>query len=244
MSSYPSHRTRSHQIVAGTTTGRPSVARRLVVIAAIVTAGLSTLAIPASVQAAPATPITTQNRSQTRARMPDVLADQAAQALALVKRFEQTGDVLALNAFDRARDEIAAGVAGRLQLDPGAMQRAWRDADFAHQTALIAAMGQLGVAYRRNTSRPGVSFDCSGLTTYAWAQAGFELTRQSSAQIRAAAPRDRSTAQAGDLVQYPGHVMIWLGVDLAVVHAVMPGRPVEVDIVRDRSSLRWGDPTG
>jgi hypothetical protein len=49
---------------------------------------------------------------------------------------------------------------------------------------------------------------------------------------------------AGDLVQYPGHVMIYLGVDRAVVHAVMPGRPVEVDVVKARRNLKFGDPTG
>ena len=112
------------------------------------------------------------------------------------------------------------------------------------KTALAAALSQLGVAYRRNTSKPGVGFDCSGLTSYAWAQAGFDLARQSTAQIRAAAPRDLETAMAGDLVQYPGHVMMYLGVDRAVVHAVMPGRPVEVDVVKARRNLKFGDPTG
>ena len=223
---------------------RSGAVRRLLVLAAIATAGVTTLAVPTAAHAAPVAPIAAQNRPQKPTRLPDVIADQASQALAMVKRFEQTGDRLALSGFDRARDDIAAAVAARLGLEASAMQDAWRAADLEHQTAVIAAMGQLGVSYRRNTSRPGVGFDCSGLTTYAWAQAGHELTRQSTAQIRAAAPRNRSTAQAGDLVQYPGHVMMWLGVDLAVVHAVMPGRPVEVDNVRDRSSLRWGDPTG
>jgi cell wall-associated NlpC family hydrolase len=38
--------------------------------------------------------------------------------------------------------------------------------------AVSAAMSQQGVPYRYATSSPGVSFDCSGLTHYAWAQAG------------------------------------------------------------------------
>ena len=118
---------------------------------------------------------------------------------------------------------------------PGALQ---------DEAALIAALSQLGVWYQRNTSRAGVSFDCSGLTTWAWGQAGFELKRQSSAQIKAAAPRDPETAQAGDLLQYPGHVMMWLGVDLAVVHAIQPGKPVSVDVIKARRNLRYGDPTG
>ena len=45
--------------------------------------------------------------------------------------------------------------------------------------AIQAAQGQLGVSYRYATSKPGVSFDCSGLTHYAWGQAGVYLPRNS-----------------------------------------------------------------
>ena len=181
---------------------------------------------------------------QGRARQADAVADQAAQALSLAQRYQETGDAAALASFEQLLDLMAVTIAGRVALDPAEMQRAWSEADLEHQTALAAALSQLGVAYRRNTSKPGVGFDCSGLTSYAWAQAGFDLARQSTAQIRAAAPRDLETAMAGDLVQYPGHVMMYLGVDRAVVHAVMPGRPVEVDVVKARRNLKFGGPTG
>ena len=61
-----------------------------------------------------------------------------------------------------------------------------------------------------------------------------------------AAARTRETARAGDLVYYPGHVMIWLGVDNLIVHAVQRGRPVEVGHVTDRRvrRLKWGNPIG
>src|SRR5918993_1102634 len=42
-------------------------------------------------------------------------------------------------------------------------------------TAINAAMSQLGVPYQYATSDPGVGFDCSGLTHYAWGQAGVYL---------------------------------------------------------------------
>jgi cell wall-associated NlpC family hydrolase len=216
--------------------------RRAIVTAALVSASVSTLALPVATPAlaAPAS-ITASNG---RARQADTIADQATQALLTLRRFSETGDAALLANFDQTRDLLAIAVAGRLGLDAAQLQRAWRSADLEHQTALVAALSQLGVSYRRNTSNPGVSFDCSGLTTWAWAQAGRELTRQSTAQIRAAAPRDASTAQAGDLLQYPGHVMLWLGVDLAVVHAIQPGKPVAVDTIKPRRNLRWGDPTG
>ena len=72
----------------------------------------------------------------------------------------------------RLAHTIAVTVAERLGLDAEALESAWRNADFAHQEALMAAFSQLGVPYRHNTSKAGVGFDCSGLTTYAWAQAG------------------------------------------------------------------------
>jgi cell wall-associated NlpC family hydrolase len=217
---------------------------RAVVAAALATAGVSTMALPLAgplvVQAAPASAAS----GQSRARLTDPVADQAAQALALAKRYQETGEQAALTSFEQTLDLIAVAIAGRVALDPAEMQRAWAEADLEHQTALVAALSQLGVAYRRNTSNPGVSFDCSGLTSYAWSQAGLELTRQSTAQIRSAAPRDLETAMAGDLVQYPGHVMMYLGVDRAVVHSVMPGRPVEVYMVKARRTIKFGDPTG
>jgi cell wall-associated NlpC family hydrolase len=106
-------------------------------------------------------------------------------------------------------------------------------------------MTQVGVPYRHNTSKEGVGFDCSGLTTFAWARAGVSLVRQSGQQISNAEPLDRSTAKAGDLVQYPGHVMMYLGVGDAVIHSVMSGRTVELDTISERqaSRVRFGDPT-
>ena len=228
----------SHQLFS-----RRSV-RRVVVAAALATASVSTLALPIAgpltAHAAPASVSSTQGR----ARQADAVADQAAQALSLAQRYQETGDAAALASFEQLLDLMAVTIAGRVALDPAEMQRAWAEADLEHQTALVAALSQLGVPYRRNTSKPGVGFDCSGLTSFAWSQAGLDLTRQSTAQIRAAAPRELETAMAGDLVQYPGHVMMYLGVDRAVVHAVMPGRPVEVDVVKARRNLKFGDPTG
>ena len=50
---------------------------------------------------------------------------------------------------------------------------------------------------------------------------------------------------AGDLIHYPGHIMMYLGVDDAIVHSVQTGRTVEVDTLsqRHRDRVRWGDPT-
>jgi cell wall-associated NlpC family hydrolase len=213
--------------------------RRFILAGALATATASTVALPQVALAAP-----TGVSASSRAAEVDPVAAQAVQALATLQRGLVGHDASALKSYDATRDRIAGEIAGRLMIDPAVMQAAWQRADREHQQAILAALTQLGVPYRRNTSKAGEGFDCSGLTTYAWGQVGFVLQRQSSAQIRAAAPRDQATAQAGDLVQYPGHVMIWLGVDRAIVHAPYSGRNVEVDYVSARRSLRWADPTG
>lgn len=216
----------------------PRTRRRLAAMA-FVAVGVGTLAAPvADAAPAPAAPI----EVSSKARIADPIADQAGVAFATLGRYVETGDAPSLASYEQQRDDIAVAVAARLGIDPARMQTAWRTADIHHQQALMSALTQLGVPYRRNTSKPGVSFDCSGLTTYAWGQAGYTLTRQSSAQIRAAEPRTADTAQAGDIVQYPGHVMMWLGVDNTIVHAVGSGRSVELDTT-SRKSVRFGDPT-
>ena len=118
------------------------------------------------------------------------------------------------------------------------MYYAWAAADPSHQSALLTALSQVGVSYHRNSSKPGVAFDCSGLTAYAWEQAGVALAHQSGRQIRNVAARTHDTAQAGDLVYYPGHVMMWLGVDNLIVHAADPARDVEVTDMSDRRASR------
>jgi cell wall-associated NlpC family hydrolase len=110
---------------------------------------------------------------------------------------------------------------------------------------LIAALTQVGVPYKRLAMKPGIGFDCSGLTSFAWSQAGFNIPHNSTRQIRAADPRTFDTAQAGDLLRYPGHVMMWLGVGQAVIHSPQPRQFVEVKILNTRSMKRstFGDPS-
>ncbi len=173
----------------------------------------------------------------------DGLAPVAVSALGVLQTFNKTGDDATWQDYRETRDAIATEIAGRLSVEPTRMIAAWHNADIPHQMALMAAFTQLGVPYRRNTSKQGVGFDCSGLTTYAWGVAGATLTRQSGAQIRAASPRTADTAMAGDLMYYPGHVAIYLGVDRTMVHSPQSGRTVEVAHM-SRKSPRFGNPIG
>lgn len=178
------------------------------------------------------------------------LADEPLAALA---RFaldtqmlvERSADTAAAARFGHLRDAVAAQIGNRLAIDPLAVQLAWESADIAHQIALLAALTQLGTPYHRFAESPDEGFDCSGLTGWSWAQAGVAIPRSSWEQIRAAESLTSGSAQAGDLVYYPGHIMMWLGVGRAVVHARQTGDPVMVDFFAERrvDHVLYGAPT-
>ncbi len=172
---------------------------------------------------------------------PSVVAASTA-ALGAFDTFSATGTPGAFVSYVTARDATADTVAMEMRLDPAVLRAAWAKADMAHQEAVLAALTQLGVPYRAMRNDPGVGFDCSGLTSWAWARAGVEIAHQSSAQISAARRVDEASAVAGDIVQYPGHVMLYLGVDRAIVHASNPVQDVELSYVP--RSVRYGDPEG
>lgn len=166
-------------------------------------------------------------------------AEAAVEALDAYVASESVADERTL-AFHRG---AAARYAAReLGYDELAMVDAWSTTTLEHQRAVLAALTQVGVPYRTNTSMEDEGFDCSGLTTYAWQGSGYELYRQSGSQISEAKSLTRDEAKAGDLVHYPGHVMMYLGVDDAIVHSIQTGRTVEVDVFR-RDNVSFGDPT-
>ena len=177
--------------------------------------------------------------------MAPIVTTSARRALDSYDEWVGSGDASDYRTFVWFRTQAAQYAAIELGYPQDEMVEAWASTPTGHQLAVLAAMTQIGVPYRTNSSQENVGFDCSGITTFAWSRAGVQLTRQSSAQIREAAPLDRSSAKAGDLVQYPGHVMMYLGVGDAVIHSVMRGRTVELDTISERrsKSVRFGDPT-
>ncbi len=110
--------------------------------------------------------------------------------------------------------------------------------------AIQAALGQLGVPYRYAQASPGVAFDCSGLTYYAWAQAGITLPRNSRMQAAAIPRVPIAAAQPGDLIFYYSpisHVGIYLG-NGQLVHAPNTGSYVKVTNVRWSKVVAVGRP--
>ena len=81
-------------------------------------------------------------------------------------------------------------------------------------TVVNAAMTQLGVPWVFARSDPGVAFDCSGLTMWAWGTVGVGMPHQSRAQAASFPSVPSASAQPGDLVFYYSpisHVGIYMG---------------------------------
>lgn len=118
----------------------------------------------------------------------------------------------------------------------------------AAQTAIDAAMGYLGIPYAwggGGSWGPGpglapdegvVGFDCSGLTQYAYAEAGVAIPRNSRAQYAALPKVSAGNLQPGDLVFWASdpsnpstihHVAIYLG-NGRIVQAPESGDVVKV----------------
>lgn len=104
-----------------------------------------------------------------------------------------------------------------------------RSPSAAGQRALRYAMRQLGKPYAMGKAGPD-AFDCSGLTSRAWAHAGHPIPRTSQAQWRELPRVPLNRLRPGDLVVYfpdASHVGLYAGGG-KVVHAPRPGRAVEV----------------
>ncbi|CAB4825202.1 MAG: hypothetical protein F2737_12080 [Actinobacteria bacterium] len=135
-------------------------------------------------------------------------------------------------------------VAGKVSA--GRLADAWSTASRQRMIALLSALTQVGVPYRARRAAAGVGFDCSGLTSWAWAQGGRYLPHQSLRQIRTIRRSTKAEVLPADLLYYPGHVMLALGVGAAMVHAPYPGRSVEVSPATGRWEriVRVGTPDG
>ncbi len=87
-------------------------------------------------------------------------------------------------------------------------------------------------------SSPGAGFDCSGLTSWAWAQAGVRLPRVAAAQYAALPKVDVGALQPGDLVFFakPGQEIHHVG--MYVGDGMMVNAPHTGALVRVQSAFR------
>lgn len=102
---------------------------------------------------------------------------------------------------------------------------------------LRAALSRLGRPYVWGATGPD-QFDCSGLTQWAYAQAGVRLDRTTYQQIHDGIPVSPAHIRPGDLV-FPtvGHVQLALG-DNLVIEAPHPGAVVRISRLGAQVAIR------
>jgi peptidoglycan DL-endopeptidase CwlO len=101
-------------------------------------------------------------------------------------------------------------------------------------TAVAAALSKRGSPYVWGAKGPNV-FDCSGLTQWAWAQAGVRLGADTYTQVDQGVPVAPGDVRAGDLIfprysfdgRGPGHVQLAIS-PTEVVHAPQSGDVVRI----------------
>ncbi|MEU7556765.1 C40 family peptidase [Streptomyces eurythermus] len=121
----------------------------------------------------------------------------------------------------------AARKAQTAWLDTGVLKDAHDQASAPGEKAVKFATAQLGKPYVWGAEGPD-SFDCSGLTSQAWAAAGHPVPRTSQEQWRQLPHVDVKDMRPGDLVIYfddASHVALYIG-DGTIIHAPRPGRTV------------------
>jgi len=112
-------------------------------------------------------------------------------------------------------------------------------------TALAAAESQIGVPYVWGGESPGRGFDCSGLTQWAWRQAGVSLPRTAAAQYGATAHVPLSDLQPGDLLFWGfggiSHVGMYVGGG-EIVNAPQTGELVRIEAIWNDGLVGAGRP--
>ncbi|MCL8014999.1 C40 family peptidase [Streptomyces sp. AS02] len=114
-------------------------------------------------------------------------------------------------------------------LDSGILKDLDTKASEQGRKAVEYATAQLGKPYEWGAEGPK-TYDCSGLTSQAWASAGSGIPRTSQEQWKQLKRIDIEDMRPGDLIIYNGdasHVALYVG-DGAIIHAPRPGRTVTV----------------
>lgn len=183
-----------------------TIARRLTA-ASVAAAGLGLMAPGA----ATATEVVIPN-TDFRASVPGIENVQGIQNIPNVEQY-----IPSLNSSAPAQAAAAAGLPAPA---PAANQT-------AGQKIVDAARSKIGAPYAWGAAGPA-SFDCSGLTTWAYAQAGKSIPRTSQAQASAGQNVPLNALQPGDIIVYysgASHVGIYTG-NGTIIDALNSGSPV------------------
>ncbi len=195
-----------------------------------------------------------QAAQQTVANQQATLARVKGQIGTLVAQ-RQAAEAAASHAAFLARQAAAAAAAARNPVtspsrgnDPSVPVRPVLPnlpASGGAATALAAAESQIGVPYVWGGESPGRGFDCSGLTQWAWRQAGVSLPRTAAAQYDAIPHVPLSDLQPGDLLfwGYGGisHVGMYVGGG-DIINAPETGELVRIEPIWNSGLVGAGRP--
>ncbi|MFF8290818.1 NlpC/P60 family protein [Streptomyces sp. NPDC016309] len=159
-------------------------------------------------------------QARTKKRIETKIA--AAKALESRLQAEERARLERLERDEQARAQTA-------WLGSGVLKGIGGSASPQGRKAIAFASAQLGKPYVWGAEGPG-SYDCSGLTSQAWAAAGKGIPRTSQEQWRLLPRIDIKDMRPGDLIIYhadASHVGMYIG-DGAIIHAPRPGRNVTV----------------
>lgn len=154
-------------------------------------------------------------------------------------------------AWERQQARAAAAAAASapaagsssVQAAPAAPVSVNVDSNSAAGVAVNTAVAQVGKPYQWGAAGPS-SFDCSGLTMYAWAHAGVSLPHSSAAQYSATTRVSTSALEPGDLLFYYSpihHVAMYIGGG-RMVEAPYTGATVRVVPMRTSDLVGAGRP--
>ncbi|MEU3857149.1 NlpC/P60 family protein [Streptomyces sp. NPDC028722] len=171
------------------------------------------------------------------ARWKELEADRKTRAAAQrkIRRQIDTAEKLQSRLEKKEKERLAqlereaAAKAQTAWLDTGVLDRADGRTSVQGGEAVRYATAQLGKPYVWGAEGPD-SFDCSGLTSQAWAAAGHPVPRTSQEQWRQLPHVDVGDMRPGDLIIYfddASHVAMYIG-DGRIIHAPRPGRTVTV----------------
>jgi cell wall-associated NlpC family hydrolase len=134
-------------------------------------------------------------------------------------------------AAQNAAAEAAAGAADTSGGSGGGTNFSPPNVNGAAGTAINYAYGALGSTYVWGSAGPS-AYDCSGLTSAAWAAAGVSIPHSASAQWSSLPRVNLSDVQPGDIIYYGNfgpHVALYVGGG-QIIHARHPGPGGEVQL--------------
>jgi cell wall-associated NlpC family hydrolase len=198
---------------------------------------------------------------KARADQARIVAERAAQKSSIESRLAEREQMLAsvkdeiarLQAEERARQaRLAAEARARLQAQQLAALQAQNEVvdstfgaepvigvapppDGSRASQVIGiAMQYLGIPYVWGGISPSQGFDCSGLTSYVYAQIGVYLPHHAASQYNYGVPVAREDLQPGDLVFFNGlgHMGMYIGGG-QFIHAPHTGDVVKISSLYD-----------